>query len=173
MADNKAPNKNPQTKGDDFSDFVDEQIGFAPYWVPEEGKAFYGALIGKDERDLSRDGGFVRYTLMSMSSESLECQSGPNTDKAEKVMVAKGEAFNVSVYHQLAPPFDFYLQAQEDLQIVIPIRVICEKKMETKAGRDVWKFRLQIPSKTKAQLDKYKREQNAQLTGKAIQQLEG
>lgn len=156
----KNQNKNVDPNGDpDFSTFTDEQIGFAPYWNPETGKEFYGALVARDERDPE----FVRYLVMNLSNRPLACSRGP-ADNAEEVLVQKGETFSISVYHQLREAFDFYLDVQSHKLMVVPMRLIAQDKVKTASRNEVWRFKLQVPMDVKKKLDAIRHELRAQLT---------
>ena len=166
---NTAPNTNKNANAEpDFDSWSEEQIGFAPYWAPKEGEAFYGILQARDERDPK----FVRFLVMNLSSVPLKCHRGP-VDNAEEVEVGKGAAFSVSVYYQLEEPFDFYLQAQEEMGIEVPMRVTALNKVDTRDGNEVWRFRLQIEPNAKKLLNEYKIKLNRELSAKKPAELEG
>ena len=164
---NTAPNTNKNAEPD-FDSWSDEQIGFAPYWTPKEGEAFYGLIQARDERDPE----FVRFLVMNLSSVPLVCHRGPSDD-AELVEIGKGEVFTVSVYYQLEEPFNFYLQAQEEMGIEVPMRVTALSKTKTRDKNDVWRFRLQIEPNAKKQLNAYKIKLNKELASKKPAELDG
>src|SRR5688500_4170909 len=95
----------PQVFGDeiDTSTRESEQIGFAPYWKPEEKKSIICRVSARDERDPE----FKRYLVQV--EQTTPCKGGP-VENAEDVIVKKGEHCSLSVYYALAEPFDFLLE---------------------------------------------------------------
>lgn len=134
----------------DFSTFVDEQVGFSPYWQPKVGAWFYGKVIDKD--DVTEAVDFVRYTFIS-GMKNLECHRGP-AEGAETVNVSKGEHFSLSVYHAISPLLDVYLEMPEEERPFI--RVDCVEKRPTKAKREVWTWRVRVSEEDKKRLADYR-----------------
>lgn len=125
----------------------DESVGFPPYWSPAPGAAFRGKLMLRDDRDPE----FVRYVFQNTNNLPLECATG-KTDDAEQVMVQPGELFTVSLYAAL--PFD--------MMFGLECLLLAKDKVETsKAGREVWRWRMILPPEAKKQL--HERRQTASL----------
>lgn len=150
---------NPKNKGEDVNtngangsnqtQWVDEQIGFAPYWKPEPGKVFIARPVSIDERDPE----FVRYQ-MQCEQVAIECQRGP-ADGAETVTVNPGEQFSLSVYTQLAGVFNFYMES--GIYPVCRVEALKEQKT-SKPGQTVWMFKLQVTPADKARLEAARKE---------------
>jgi len=132
----------------DFSpeNWSEEQVGFSPYWNPEEGKSFIGRLVEKDERDPN----FVRYLIQA--GEDLECARGPS-EEAETVIVKKGEFFTISVYFSLQGVFDLYLESGIRAWMKVTATGISKTKTP---GRTVWQWKLQVPKEAKRLADAYR-----------------
>lgn len=152
MANDKAPKNATNTGKDnaadpmDFSQWEEEQIGFAPYWSPEEGKYFVGQVAGKDMRDPE----FVRYLIQA--SVDTECQRGP-VDGAERVLVKKGEFFSISVYYSLADMFDLLLERFTAVGKPLTCRLESVKTSKTSTqGRKVWNWKMLLPPADKKAL---------------------
>lgn len=129
-----------------FEGWVDEQVGFAPYWNPEEGKWLYARVIARDERDPS----FVRYLMQA--GMDTECHRGA---EGEAVKVKRGEHFTISVYFSLRDLFDLYLETG-----IRPfIKVLAVKEVPTKTtGRNVWTWKVQVSPDDKKMIDAKKKE---------------
>lgn len=132
--------KTTENQVPNFNDFESEQIGFPPYWNPEEGKQLYAMPVARDERDPK----FHRYIWKAMID--TECQNGP-ADDAEKVTVKSGEFFTTSVYHSLDNlPLALYMN--------IPVLLIAKEKVPTKtSGQEVWKWDLKLSKENKKLID--------------------
>jgi len=143
-ATNKAPNGNANEI--DFSTWEEEQVGFAPYWNPEEGKFFVGTVVARDERDPE----FLRYLIKAVVD--TVCKRGP-VDEAEEILVRKGEFFSISVYHALAEPFDFILENFTARGVDIQMKLTAVKEAKTKTqGRTVWQWKMHLPPEHKKML---------------------
>lgn len=146
MAKNEA--KSTESTEIDFSAFQEEQVGFPPYWNPEEGKQFYALPISRDERDPD----FHRYVLQAF--QDVDCQIGPSDD-AETVKVKKGEFFTCSTYAAL--PLELYALAKT------PVLVSVKKKRELKGNKELWIFSVALAPADKKRLDSVRTELMAQL----------
>lgn|SRR5574338_223049 len=133
-----------------FDAFVDEQVGFAPYWPPKPGAWFYGKVIDRDNEGEAVD--FVRYTFVS--AMPLHCQRGPAED-AEPVDITKGEHFTISVYHAIAPLLDAYLEMPEAERPFIQVISVAKRPTKTK-GREVWNWRIRVAEEDKKRLEEYR-----------------
>lgn len=128
----------PDTKNQvpNFDEFESEQIGFPPYWNPEEGKFLYAMPVARDERDPK----FHRYVWKAMID--TECQNGP-ADDAEKVIVKAGEFFTTSAYYTFDDlPLAVYMN--------IPIHLTALEKTDTNSGQKVWRWALKLSKENKA-----------------------
>jgi len=115
------------------------QVGFAPYWSPEENAFFVGYVVARDDRQPD----FVRYLVQAY--QDTKCQRGP-VDGAEDVLVKKGEYFTVSVYHALAEPFDFMLANFTAKGDPAPLRMQALKKVKTSTvGQTCWTWKMTMP----------------------------
>lgn len=152
-------NKNPsQTTGnmsdDDFDidaaiaeavkgveNWVDEQVGFPPYWNPTEGKKFAARVMARDERDLN----FVRYVLQAL--HLTPCQNGP-ADDAEQIKVKKDEFFTISDYSGL-PLHEFFGE-------VVIVEALRKRKLAANEAnpqkRDLWVWSVKVSPETKKKL---------------------
>lgn len=134
--------QNPTTKGlPDFDKWTDEQIGFAPYWKPEEGKWFFGMPIAIDNRDPK----FIRYQFVA--GADTPCRRGPSdeeNDRSEAVIVKTGETFSVSVYYSLRDVFDQYLQYGAETGKPVLVRVDALRTVPTKNQPECWQFRARL-----------------------------
>jgi len=127
----------------DTSNWVDEQVGFSPYWNPDNDKFFIGAVSARDERDPE----FIRYLIKA--AVDTECKRGSD-ENAEDVLVKAGEFFTVSVYYSLRDLFDFYLES--GLRPFIKVTAL--KEVKTKNKNTCWTWRVQISPKDKAVVEK-------------------
>lgn len=148
-ATNKAPNQGAADPMD-FSSWEEEQVGFAPYWNPEENKFFVGTVVARDERDPE----FLRYLIKA--AVDTQCKRGP-VDEAEEVLVKKGEFFSISVYHALAEPFDFILEnfTSKGEDLLTKLTAVKETKTKTQ-GRTVWQWKMHLPPEHKKKLNAMK-----------------
>ena len=135
-----------------FDKWVEEQVGFAPYWNPEPEKWFFARVVARDERDPE----FVRYLMQA--GMPLNCKRGP-ADDAEDVAVKPGEHFSFSVYHSLRDTFDFYLET--GLSPFLRVQSIKEVKTKT-TGQTCWTWKVLVSPQDKKILEK-KREEMRQL----------
>lgn len=132
-----------------FDEWSEDQVGFAPYWKPEEGEFFYGALVAKDTRDPN----FIRYLVKAFSPHT--CQRGP-ADGAEMVKIEPGDFFSISVWAQLEAKFDEYLSYPFE----VPLRALAVKKTETSTqGRKVWNWSLRVPPDIKLLIEAARKEE--------------
>jgi hypothetical protein len=142
---------------DKFAGFVEEQVGFAPYFEPRPDTYFYGILNGVDMADPK----FLRYTFTA--AEDVECFTGPADDQVP-VTVHEGETFTCSVYAQLRDRFDEYLALLGE-GVVVPVRVRVFGKSEktTKAGFKYWEFGISVSAENKQMLLKYRSQRMNEL----------
>lgn len=117
--------------------YEEEQVGFPPYWSPEEGgQRFSGIPIARDDKDPE----FVRYTLIA--DRVIHCKKGPAED-AEQVIVRPGERFSVSEYASLPLAELFGL----------PMMAVATHKSKTSTpGQSVWNWKLFLTPESKKQL---------------------
>jgi hypothetical protein len=133
----------------DFDKWSEEQVGFAPYWKPAEGKWFFGMPIAIDMRDPK----FVRYQFIA--GADTPCQRGPSDEedeRSEAVTVKKGETFSLSVYYSLRDVFDQYLQFGSDTEKPILCRVDAVRTVPTKNQPKCWQFKVRVSPEQKKEL---------------------
>ena len=154
----------------DFDKWTDEQIGFAPYWKPQEGKWFYGAPVAVDMRDPK----FVRYQFLA--GADIPCQRGPgdeDSDRHEKVTVKEGQRFSLSVYYSLRDAFDEYLQFSSETGKPVFVRVDAVRTVPTSNHKTVWEFRVRVEPTIGKQLAAWRMANpSKQLAGAERPQLE-
>lgn len=144
-----------------FDEWSDEQIGFAPYWKPQEGKWFFGAPIAIDARDPK----FIRYLFLA--GADTPCRRGPadeDDETGENVMVKKGETFSLSVYYSLKHLFEEYLVYSESTEKAVYVRVDALKTVPTKNQPKVWQFRARVSPEQKKMLSTWRDENPKFLT---------
>ncbi len=145
----------------DFDKWSDEQIGFAPYWKPAEGKWFFGAPVGIDLRDPK----FIRYQFLAYVD--TPCQRGPSDEddeRSESVVVKKGETFSLSVYFSLREVFDQYLEYGAETGKPVPVRVDALKTVPTKNQPKCWQFRARVEPTMKKSLTEWRAKNRKFLT---------
>jgi len=128
------PKNNTAMQIPNFENWEEEQVGFAPYWNPEENKWFYAQVVDKDERDPQ----FVRYLMRA--GMDTPCKRGP-VDSQDDITVKTGEYFSVSVYFSLQGAFDFYLES--GIKPYMKVLAINEVKTST-PGRTCWTWKLLV-----------------------------
>ena len=151
-------NTNAANKPVDTTGWSKEQIGFDPYWTPEEGKRFVGTLLMRDERDPA----FVRYQFRA--EMDVECQRGPAAD-GQMVHVAKGETFNISMYAALEKTLDEYVNFSDDTGTLVMVEIIVKVPVTTKNQPKCWQFDANVPPATKALLNAWRSEHKKALAG--------
>lgn len=110
-------------------EFVEQQVGFAPYWNPFIGGRFYATPeaidIDKDDPD------FIRYVLKSHIN--LTCYTGP-ADDAKEVLVKAGDYFTISAYAKLP--------LQKFIGVPVMAKVIAE--LDIGKGKTMWDFEVRV-----------------------------
>lgn len=147
----------------DFDKWSDEQIGFAPYWKPDEGKWFFGAPIAIDMRDPK----FIRYQFIA--GADTPCQRGPSDEedeRSEAVMVEKGNMFSLSVYYSLREIFDEYLEYGAKTGKPVLVRVDALRTVPTKNQPKCWQFRARVSPEQKKELTTWRQERRKMLSAK-------
>jgi hypothetical protein len=129
-------------------EMLEEQLGFAPYYNPIPGEAFYAVPVHFD-MDLDRDRGFDRWVFQAQ--HPMQCFRGPKGEEQEKALVRKGEFFSTSVYAQL----------RLHLYLGLPVELTCQKKVPAKKG-SMWVFTMAVTPDTKAKIQARRDEQLAQ-----------
>ncbi len=148
----------------DFSDFEREDIGFAPFWKPEEQAEgedpdfIYAIPIGRDER-----GEFTRYIFKNLMPEQ-RCHKGPSKG-GEDVVVPYGGRFSTSVWSQLQETLDFALACP----FPVPMRIIAMFKTETEGGREMWNFDVSMPKETKEKFHEAKMSEERRLLSEGVE----
>lgn len=137
-----------------FAEWSEEQIGFAPYWAPEETEEgqdkpyFVGHIVARDERNPEM------VTFLFQALQEVQCLRGPREER-NVVNVAKGEYFSVSVYRGLEGTFIQYLESGINPPIYVQARN--KSKVKSDPKRTFWNFTLKVPQNFKLQLDNYRR----------------
>lgn len=134
----------------DATDWEKEETGFAPYWSPGPGKAFFARVTHRDE---GNEKDFVRIGLV-LEQDELLCFSGPKEEQVE-VNVKRGDPFNMSVYYQLDNKFNEYMES--GLFPVMKITALREVKTST-PGQTCWQFDLRVSPADKALLKQFRAE---------------
>jgi hypothetical protein len=143
-----------------LDEMVEDTIGFAPYWNPEEGKRFYGCVVARDERQAE----FTRYVVQNMGGP-LDCKKGP-ADNAETVTVETGGRFTISSYVQLYEAFDFYLECGAS---GTPIPFVLTAVEKVKGGQgSVWNYSIKMTPAVKNQITKLRLSRGANGVAKSL-----
>lgn len=172
MSNAKAPKTEPKNAAiasdanavqtPDFSKFVDESVGFAPYWSPKPGAWFYGALTALDARDPE----FIRYECINLGPNPITCARGP-ADNAEPVQVAVGERFTISQYALLADLFNFYLECGAD-GFAVPFRCTSVEKIKGGQGT-LWVYKVDMLPEVKKVLGEIRRKKSVKAISAGAQ----
>lgn len=129
----------------DFSTWTPHQIGFAPYWRPQNPNDWcYMKIVAKDVRNPE----FIRFLCTAL--KHTKCRRGPGNNNAdegpvgEEVEVKPGDSFSISVYYSLAEEFDFFNYLRMIHGLDVPMKLTAVKKTATKHvdGRKVWNWEL-------------------------------
>lgn len=120
----------------DDSNFVEEPIGFPPYWEPEPGRRFVGIPIAKDTSDPT----MTRYVIQAGATHY--CQRGKKDEQID-VVVAKNEFFSISEYSGL--PLERFFGSL--------IVVTAVGKRAHKPGKTIWEFSVKVSPNAKKLLD--------------------
>ena len=134
---NPAPvaSKNPEIIAG-TEDWVEQQLGFAPYYNPKIGDTFVATPVEIDDKDPE----FNRFVFVA--GMIMECARGPKDD-AEPVTVNDGEQFTMGAYAMLAPLFEDYLGMKCRVTVVDQIKIADGK-------RTLYRFKLAVsPSDNK------------------------
>ncbi len=162
MAINTAPVNTPNTQasGDDW---IDENIGFPPYWDPKEGETVQCQILSLDVRDPN----FPRYICAYTGNDVLICSKGAKETDAyqEQVSVYPGEQFSMSEWAGIDRNKLVYY-------IGVDIRLTRGPKTKVAPGEDgkprhFINWSMQIKAKDKALIEGRKREA-AQLQAQNI-----
>ena len=116
--------------------FVQEQVGFPPYFKPIEGRKIKFRPISIDMRDAR----FFRWVCEA--SHNIACWTGPKDD-AEPVLVRAGEFFTMSVYASL--PLERFLGEE--------IIAIVKSKRDIHDGQSVWIWNVLVKPEVKKNLE--------------------
>lgn len=141
----------------DFASWSKLQIGFAPYWHPEEGKHFFGEIIAKDARDPE----FIRFQVRNLKKVET-CRRGPNNDDStrgatgESVTIPKGDSFSVSVYYSLAEEFEYQLYLARKLGQNVPMMVKALKTVKTSSNKECWTWEVRVSPQDRVLLDQHR-----------------
>ena len=138
MAKPKGEQVNETPMNDDnYADWSEEQIGFAPYWEPNEGLGFVGTPVAIDARDPD----FVRFLFIAQ--QDIECFRG-SAASAESVLVKKGERFSIGSYFALVDALGEFLTFQQTTGKPLTVRVDAVRKVKTAKKQDCWQFRVRV-----------------------------
>jgi hypothetical protein len=120
----------------DTTGFEEAQIGFPPYFKPNEGRTVKFRPVALDTRDAR----FFRW--VAEASHNIACWTGPKDD-AEPVLVHAGEYFTLSVYASLP------------LEKFIGEEIICtvKTKRDIHDGQTVWVWSVKVKPETKQRLE--------------------
>lgn len=133
--------------------WVEEAVGFPPYWKPDLGKSFRGVVLMRDERDPN----FVRYHIEAR--EPVDCQRGPADDGVVET-VGTGEIFTTSAFAAL--PLDRFF-GFEVFVLVKGSRRLPGNESSNNMPRDLWEFKVLVSPETKKLLDSQRKENIAYL----------
>lgn len=138
-----------------IADWEEEQVGFPPYWKPEEvGRLIMGKVLMKDE-----DGMFPRYVLQAILP--VKCQKGSaQSNTVQEVVVQPGQFFTMSVYAGL--PLDRFF----DVGVVIRVtgeRMLPATEESDGKPRDLWEWTVLVHPNDKAKLDARRVEETQRL----------
>jgi hypothetical protein len=134
----------------DDSGTEEEQIGFPPYWTPQEGRKLRVKVIAFDQRDPT----FPRWVVQA--THRVACQSGPS-DEAEPRLVQAGEFFSMSLYAALP------LQRYVGEEIVIS----CKEERDIGSGKTLWVWSLRCTPEVKARVMARNEERNRLIAEQA------
>ena len=121
----------------DTTGWVEQQLGFAPYFNPTPGAKFVATPIEIDDKDPD----FVRYVFIA--EHAMECQQGPKED-AEPVLVEAGGQFTMAAYASLSMVFEDYLG--------LKCRVTVKDKIKIADNKTLWRFTLAVSQEDNARL---------------------
>ncbi len=133
--------------------WVEEAVGFPPYWKPTLGGYFKGIVLMRDERDPS----FIRYHIEARMP--LDCRTG-KADDGEVVAVKTGEVFTTSAFAAL--PLDRFFGFEVFVQVT-QTRKLPGNDQSDNVERDMWVFKVMVSPETKKLLDDGRRENIAYL----------
>lgn len=168
MANEKNPVDALAIPNFDTKGWVEEQVGFAPYWEADKGQKIIARLVGKEEKE----GTFTRYLLQA--GQDMVCYRGAKTldddgksikGSAEKVNVKKGEFFTMSVFHSLQGLFDFY--EETGLKPWMQIHAV-EKVKTSTPGQMVWTWKLLVSPEDKKRADAKRMQLAAEKKSEAL-----
>lgn len=129
----------------DTSEWVEEQVGFTPYWEVEQGKYFLGIPSARDERDPE----FVRYVFTAV--EPTVCQRGSKRqNEVEQVIVQPGEQFSISVWKVLERVFDEYFEI--GVTPMCKVTALREKPVKSDNTKTYWEWKVEVSPATKKKL---------------------
>lgn len=118
------------------ADFKEEQIGFPPYWSPDE---IGDKILCKPILFDNKDENFPRY-VMICTRVPLKCFRGP-ADNQQEVVVKPGEMFTMSPYAAL--PLDRYYDIEVYIQTTGRRKLPGNEASEGKP-RDLWEWKLMV-----------------------------
>lgn len=131
-------------------DFVQELIGFPPYYKPEIGVAFTCILEGLDATNPK----FCRYNMRA-TRQPLKCFRGP-VDNQETITVNPGECFSLSEYAGISrEKLQFYVGVE------IKLTLLHERNLPVAKGEEPRTFidwDLGVSSSAKQLVDTRKRQ---------------
>lgn len=163
MAKNTAPVNTPNTSSAPEDEWIDQNLGFPPYWDPEEGDSVQCQIQSLDVRDPN----FPRYICVYTGNDILICSKGAKDTDAyeEKVPVYPGEQFSMSEWTGIARDRLVYY-------IGLDIRLTRGPTTKVKPGEDGqprkfinWKLQIK---KSDQLLIETRRKEAAQLQAKNI-----
>lgn len=115
-------------------------IGFPPYWNPEEGSKIFCEPVVVDARDPE----FIRYICIALAP-LIGMTGSKRNELQEEVQVEVGEKFSLSAYASL--PLE---QLMGDPRIPICIEVVGKEPVQSNPKNDRWVFNIIVPKRYSA-----------------------
>lgn len=136
-----------ETLADD--EFVEQPIGFRPYWKPFEDKnelGHFGSFIGKLVMFDATRLGYESWVFEAC--QPVKCFTGAKKERKE-VLVETGQPFSVGSWKQLDALKDYF---------GLKVKITAESKTTLKDGNTVWNWQLQVAKSDVAALNQRRAE---------------
>jgi hypothetical protein len=168
----------------DTSDWEKEDVGFAPFWGPDDvaqddytssGGGFVGAILGFSPDELEnpdkpfdartnkvRPGRFARWMFRAVQPMMV----GKGSVKGgtfKEMQIGPGDRFNVSVYSTLDELFRFYLWVYQTTGKDVLVKCVALHKSPTASNNTVWNWEVSNPPDVRALLKEWRPKYDAML----------